>query len=386
MPILNGTVLQNEPVTVISLESSFHPEREITDHRKLFGRKRTLRELEAALLSGTHTEVIGPPKFGKSSLLRCLGHLPGVKGDIVVAYVETGTLCCRQWQDFYRWLMAMVLAAAVSQIAPMRPALAESLDLRNLKLTRLSTDAAKIFAQIGEADLNLVLQGFSRLLRILSRSGIPTILVLDDYSFAVKHFDGDVGRFYFLRQLALHDGPAGSKPLTLCLLDGIEWEEITRREGASSALNFISNHVPLREIHEADARRLLQDHAARCVPSFAFDENTLKAILDLVSTYPYYLKTAGEKAYLQMAFGSGLDKARLYEDTYRAVRGQMIQYLDNADEVEKESLKQLVRSTVCIEASNPVLRRLARRGLLRMEDDRLRAFNQLFRMACQEFI
>lgn len=354
------------------------------NHGTLYGRATTILALKAALLSGTHTEVIGARKFGKSSLLRHVANFLHEQSNCLGIYVPVDSLNCAGWRDFYAWLMAYVLAAAASKNLTGKYT-GEGSWPRYKDSPSALVGPAEFFSEIRKRDGDTVVADLLRLLTHFCHRGISTVLLLDEFTFALKYFQDDPARLTALRELAMLEGSGDSKPLTVCVASPVGWENLNSLPTASVSMNFLCNRVAVGGISEEAAHQLLREHAQACHPPLELHTEVINMILDIASTYPFYLKVAGEKAYLQKMLCQLIDPASLELETYGAVRAHMMQYVRACDVEERQALSRITNNWVpAHKLPDSSQRSLLEEGLVKVEGNFIRPFNRLFLRACRE--
>ena len=363
----------------------FKPGTEVTEPTRLFGRDAALQSLCAAMRAGTHTEVVAERKFGKSSLLRCAAALLKDDERLLAVYIPVNYLTCSAWTDFYAWISAHIMAVLGERRRPADLHAARAFGSMYLATPQPDGNVREIFSQLHRQNPQKILSAFQSLFSVLADAGVSTILLLDEISTALKHFDGDPEQFTYLRHIAMQSS-SRSQALTVCTADRTEWQDIVSKTRGSPGLNFISNHLRVGPIAEDDARMLLQTHAAECEPPFDMPPDIYDAVLNLAQAYPFYLKVTAEKAHHQVLSTGSRDTALLAEQTYASARGHLLRYITTCTTAEKKTLLAVISSPISSQRRSTPLRRLFHRGLLRIDDDVFRPFNPLFSMACKEVL
>lgn len=340
----------------------FDPGREVSNPQKLYGRNSILNSLKAALRAGVHTQVVAERKFGKSSLMRCLQEVFREEEAFCVVYVPVNYLKLGEAKEFYAWVSAYVASRLSTRNSDLSMNATEKLCALHPEIPFKKASVSDILASIWKIGEGKIFTLFESLFMVLVESGICTILLLDEISDAAKHFEGERGAFAPLRQAAMSDLGDKLKALTVCISDRAEWQDMAIKDESSPALNFISNHIRLAGIPEDDARLLIRRHADY------MDEQTAAKILDIAWTYPFYLKVAGEKAYLQLVQTGKVDSELLLKETYDAVRGHLRGNIRISDKRERDALVRIVTSPVPIKDKDIGVIRLFGRGLLRVHD------------------
>ena len=331
-------------------QNPFFNRQRITDPAFFYGRASHIEALYSAVVTHQCRSLVGERKLGKSSLLTHLGQPDTLRrygldpNRQLIFYFDLESMASASVEDF--WI--------------------EVLDALSTRLPEgdLLT-AVRRAADYGEARFMNV----RRLLRRVRDAGLDVALCFDEFESLARnaHFEPD---FYGeLRSLA------GELGLVYLTASKRSLYELTyeNSDTLSSPFFNIFSELPLGLMSEDEARGLLAGLSSRGGAAFCDDEIALA--LGLAGTHPFFLQVAG----FHLCDTPGCGKPRAPEG-YQQIRKR---FLAEAEDHYRYLWSQLSNTQQLAlahlsQASEPVVRLLKQKSLLKNRDEEPAPFSMTF--------
>lgn len=332
------------------IQNPFFNRQRITDPTYFFGRTAQVEALYSAIVTHQCRSLVGERKLGKSSLLTYISH-----PDTLRRY---GLNPERQLIVYFD-LESMASAGVADFWTEVLEALSARLPEGDL--------AAAVQRLVDSGELRFM--AVRRLLRRVRDAGFDLVLCLDEFESLARNPNFEPDFYGELRSLA------GELGLVYLTVSKRSLYELTYQHSDTLSSPFfnIFSELPLSLMSDEEARAMLAGLSLRGGPGFC-DEETRFA-LGLAGTHPFFLQVAG--FHLYETPGCGRPRA---PEGYLQVRKR---FLAEAEDHYRYLWSQLTSTQQMAlahltQASEPVIRVLRVKSLVRDRDDKPVPFSQTF--------
>jgi AAA+ ATPase superfamily predicted ATPase len=324
------------------MKIGFNPKNEITNISELFGREREMQFLIGYAKRRSCVQVIGPRRFGKTSLLKCLeSHFNKIDdSDIYPLYIDFTEVALDfpSTANVYRYLISLVVSKISSEKlfdsveqfrgVSISPSIywEDTYDaLENTSRTRLPEV------------LKDVLLFFSELIE-------KTFLFLfDEYEYLFKYgFDKPTG-FTTLRNFSSRLNNNGRNPFIFFVAGVLTWEKLCTLT-KSGELNVIDGIVRVTPIQQDDFKKMW-------VHESTFLENPAK---ELNEGLDFAFKASGGVPFYAKAIGNYWFLNRT-KPTFNILQAHFNEILNSLEIEQKDVLVSLLKGNISLRETENVL-------------------------------
>jgi schlafen family protein len=305
------------------LESGFDSGTPVSHPDFLYGDRgpsQLLRRLERAATTGTHVQLLGERRSGKTSHLKCLAYRLGLtdngeRGPLVpvllnvIDYPEISSA-----DDAFRLLIA-VTHEAVTRTQPTRTRLfpGDRVGVRSVSLD-VTWDRDAALRTLASANHEAGHALFRSYFEAIERVGIGIVLLLDEYENIVNAFGHNHAALFTLREVALRPRPAvGRRALTVMLAGSESWDRFAQRVG-SPVFNFVSHTEFVSPLDTAGFGTMWMSCLSRSRVDEAVRRNwpPPQTVHELAGGWPFYGKVIGDQLVRNQP-EARVDQAQVFE-------------------------------------------------------------------------
>lgn len=236
------------------MKIGFNPKNEITDISELFGRSKEMEFLIGYAKRRSCVQIIGPRRFGKTSLLKCLeSHFNKLeKSDIFPLYIDFTEVASDVvgTANVYRYLISLVVSKISSEKLFEEPEQFRGIIISPSNLWENTYDLLK---DVSSSKLQEILK---EVVTFFSDLIDKTFLFLfDEYEYLFKYgFDQPTG-FTTLRNFSSKLNEKGKNPFVFFIAGGMTWEKLCSIT-KSGELNVIDQLIRVTPIQKEDFLKL----------------------------------------------------------------------------------------------------------------------------------
>ena len=324
------------------MKIGFNPKNEITNTAELFGRSKEMEFLIGYAKRRSCVQVIGPRRFGKTSLLKCLeSHFNKLEGtDIYPLYIDFTEVASDVvgTANVYRYLISLVVSKISSEKLFEEP---EQFRGITIKPSDYWEDTYDLLKDVSSSRLQEILK---EVVTFFSDLIDKTFLFLfDEYEYLFKYgFDQPTG-FTTLRNFSSKLNEKGKNPFVFFIAGGMTWEKLCSIT-KSGELNVIDQIIRVTPIPKEDFIKLWNHE-------LSFIENPSK---ELIEGSDFAFKSSGGVPFYGKIIGNNwvLNNAK---PTFNILQSHFNEILNSFELQQRDVLNILIKSPVAVRESENVL-------------------------------
>lgn len=324
------------------MKIGFNPKNEITNPSELFGRSKELEFLIGYAKRRSCVQLIGPRRFGKTSLLKCIEtHFNNeVTSDIYPLYIDFTEVASDVigTANVYRYLISLVVAKISADKIFDAPVQFRGITINP---TTYWEDSYELLKETSSSRLQEILK---EVLTFFSDLTEKTFLFLfDEYEYLFKYgFDQPTG-FTALRNFSSKLNKKGTNPFIFFIAGGMTWEKLCTIT-KSGELNVIDQLVRVTPIQKDDFIRmwsyevsLLENSDKDLKEGYDFAYNASGGV-------PFYGKVIGNNWFINAS-----------KPKYDVLKSHFNEILNSLELEQKDVLNNILKTPAPIRESENVL-------------------------------
>lgn len=324
------------------MKIGFNPKNEITDTSELFGRSKEMEFLIGYAKRRSCVQIIGPRRFGKTSLLKCVeSHFNKlVGGDIYPLYIDFTEVASDVvgTANVYRYLISLV----VSKIS-MDKFFEEPVQFRsvNIKPSDFWEDTYELLKDVSSSRLQEILK---EVVTFFSDLIDKTFLFLfDEYEYLFKYgFDQPTG-FTTLRNFSSKLNGKGKNPFVFFIAGGMTWEKLCSIT-KSGELNVIDQIIRVTPIQKEDFIKLWNHELSFIEKPSEELKDGFDFAFKASGGVPFYGKTIGNNWVLNNV-----------KPSFTILQSHFNEILNSFELEQKDVLNNLIKSPFALRETENVL-------------------------------
>jgi hypothetical protein len=324
------------------MKIGFNPKNEITITTELFGRTKEMEFLIGYAKRRSCVQIIGPRRFGKTSLLKCLeSHFNKIENtDIYPLYIDftevasevVGTV------NVYRYLISLVVSKISSEKLFEEP---EQFRGITIKPSNYWEDTYELLKDISSSRLQEILK---EVVTFFSDLIDKTFLFLfDEYEYLFKYgFDQPTG-FTTLRNFSSKLNEKGKNPFVFFIAGGMTWEKLCSIT-KSGELNVIDQIIRVTPIQKDEFIKLWNHE-------LSFIENPTK---ELIEGSDFAFKSSGGVPFYGKTIGNFWVSNNV-KPSFNILQSHFNEILNSLELEQRDVLNNLIKAPASVRESENVL-------------------------------
>lgn len=324
------------------MKIGFNPKNEITNTAELFGRSKEMEFLIGYAKRRSCVQVIGPRRFGKTSLLKCLEtHFNKLEGtDIYPLYIDFTEVASDVvgTANVYRYLISLVVTKISSEKLFEEP---EQFRGITIKPSDYWEDTYDLLKDVSSSRLQEILK---EVVTFFSDLIDKTFLFLfDEYEYLFKYgFDQPTG-FTTLRNFSSKLNDKGKNPFVFFIAGGMTWEKLCSIT-KSGELNVIDQIIRVTPILKEDFIKLWNHE-------LSFIESPSK---ELNEGSDFAFKSSGGVPFYGKTIGNYWVSNNV-KPSCNILQSHFNEILNSLELEQKDVLNNLIKSSAAVRESENVL-------------------------------
>ena len=324
------------------MKIGFNPKNEITNAAELFGRTKEMEFLIGYAKRRSCVQIIGPRRFGKTSLLKCLeSHFNKLEGtDIYPLYIDFTEVASDVvgTANVYRYLVSLVVSKLSSEKLFEEP---EQFRGISIKPSDFWEDTYELLKDVSSSRLQEMLK---EVVTFFSDLIDKTFLFLfDEYEYLFKYgFDQPTG-FTTLRNFSSKLNNKGKNPFVFFIAGGMTWEKLCSIT-KSGELNVIDQIIRVTPIQKEDFIKLWNHE-------LSFLEIQSK---ELTEGYDFAFRASGGVPFYGKIIGNYWLSNNV-KPSFNILQSHFNEILNSLELEQRDVLNNLIKSPLSLRESENVL-------------------------------
>lgn len=337
------------------MKIGFNAKNEITDVSELFGRDKEMQFLIGYAKRRSCVQVIGPRRFGKTSLLKCLeSHFNNLENtDIYPLYIDFTEVASDivGTTNVYRYLISLVVSKISSE-----KLFDSSVQFRGVSITP-SVYWEDVYDSLKDVSGSRLQEILKELILFFSELIDKTFLFLfDEYEYLFKYgFDQPTG-FTTLRNFSSKLNKSGKNPFVFFIAGGMTWEKLCSLT-KSGELNVIDQIIRVTPIQADDFKKMWEHE-------ISFLDAPIKEIIEGVD---FAFNASGGVPFYAKAIGNYWVLNRL-KPTFNILQAHFNEILNSLELEQKDVLNSLIKAPIVLRETENVLELRANGILLKRKN------------------
>lgn len=324
------------------MKIGFNPKNEITDVSELFGRDKEMQFLIGYAKRRSCVQVIGPRRFGKTSLLKCLeSHFNNLENsDIYPLYIDFTEVASDVvgTANVYRYLISLVVSKLSSE------KLFDSTEQFRGVVISPSIYWEDTYEALRDTSGTRLQEILKEVILFFSELIEKTFLFLfDEYEYLFKYgFDQPTG-FTTLRNFSSKLNKHGKNPFVFFIAGGMTWEKLCSLT-KSGELNVIDQIIRVTPILHDDFKNMWEHE-------ISFLDDPVKEIIEGLD---FAFNASGGVPFYAKAIGNFWFMNKL-KPTFNILQAHFNEILNSLELEQKDLLNSLIKAPVALRESENTL-------------------------------